>query len=175
LADVLLFASVNLSVMEFVTMGLAISLWHPDPHYLLLASLDSETDPERNHEDTWLDGSLEWFNSILSSRRNKVVLKGDLNLESILFDPTYRRFSIDMLHHAAETENTQLFIEEVSNLMHKHPTEILERNSIVWKAKTQLGTLLSISLAFVGILVTISPALIPSLQHVIQSWLDLFH
>jgi len=173
LSDVLTYASVNFSLVEFVLMASAINFWHPDPRHGLLASLDSETDPEKGQNVIWLDGSLEWFNSILSSQKSKVVLKGNLNLESLLFDSTFRHVTIRALRLAAEEGNTTLFIEEVAYLAHKYPNEILERNSLAWKAKTQLGTILAISIGIIGIVITLSPILIPSFGQVAQLWFNL--
>lgn len=175
LSDVLFFASINLSIVEFVTMGVIVYFWRPDPHYMLLASLESEADPERNQNDTWLDGSIEWFNAVLGLKKSPIVVRNELNLEALLFDRTFRKLSIDRLHYAAKTENTQNFIEEISSLMGKHPTEIVERNSLAWKVKTQTGNILGVALGVLGILIPLSPLLIPALQQLIQAWLNLFH
>ncbi len=175
LSDVLTSASLTFSLVELVLMASILNFWRPHPRFRLLASLDSETDPEREHNATWLDGSLGCFNAILHSNGSKVLLRDDLNLESLLFGSINRPLKIAALRLAADSGDTTRFIQEVSSLAHKYPNEIIERNNLAWQIKTHLSTILGVGLAIVGILISLSPLLIPIFEYIVRSWFNLLN
>jgi hypothetical protein len=110
---------------------------------------------------------------MLKSKGLRVKLKDDLNLEVLLFGSQLRRLWIFALYDAAESGDHWFFIRDVSKLANKSVSEILERNSLTWWLKSHSGTILTITIAIVGLLVTISPWLIPLLGAWVKAWSSL--
>ena len=170
LVEVVLLVSTEFGLIVLVIMTVRISVWHPDIYYALLASLSSDEDHERRPDSTWLDTTFDYFNSWMGSRRIMFKLKNDLNLEVLLVESKIRRLTIAGLYDAIESGDHWLFIRDVAYLAHKHPNQILERNSLTWLLKTNIGTITAVAIGLAGLSVALSPWWIPDLINLVQVW-----
>ena len=163
--------------LAFFVLRLNFS-WAPDPLAALRAAILSESDPEKGAGKSVLDDSIYYFNR-LSAKKLGLVLSPDLSPDIHLTGSPTRSIRIsNLLGRLNNREDLDYlgFIADISNIVRKPVSEVLEKASLLSSLARNKGTILGVLGVVVPILVALSPYLIPHvLTPIVSQWSKVFH